>query len=53
MWGRLEEAQDRILKKQRRRRIGDKGGERIIESAWMTEDIRKGIKKKKRTKQKS
>ena len=45
LWGRLEEAQDRILKKQRRRRIGDKGGERIIESAWMTEDIRKGIKK--------
>ena len=47
LWGRLEEAQDRILKKQRRRRIGDKGGERIIESAWMTEDIRKGIKKRR------
>ena len=47
LWGRLEEAQDRILKKQRRRRIGDKGGERIIESAWMTEDIREGIKKRR------
>ena len=47
LWGRLEEAQERILKKQRRRRIGERDGRKIVECEWVTEAIREGIKKRR------
>ena len=47
LWGKLEKAQDKILKKERRRRVGEKEGVRIVESAWMTEAIREGIKRRR------
>ena len=53
MWGKLEEVQNRILRKERRRRTGIKEGEEIIESEWITEDIREGIKKRRELNRKS
>ena len=47
LWGRLEEVQDRLLKKERKRRIGEKGGDRIVECEWVTEEIRKAIDKRR------
>ena len=47
LWNKLEEIQDRLLKKERKRRIGEREGEKTVECEWVTEEIRKVIDKRR------
>ena len=50
LWDILLTAQEEILKKTIRCRVGERGGERVIESEWVTEEIRQGIAERRRLK---
>ena len=50
LWETLQSAQDKILKKTARFRVGEKMGERVIEPEWITQEIRVGIAERKRLK---
>ena len=50
LWNKLQEVQDWILKKTIRCRVGEKGGERIVESEWITDEIREGVAERRRLK---
>ena len=44
----MKEAADKILKKNFKRRIGDEGGGKIVARRWMTDEIMKGMKERRR-----
>ena len=46
MWGSLVDTQDKVLKKKLTLRTGMKGGERLIESEWVTDEFKACIKKR-------
>ena len=39
VWGELVGVQEEVLKKEKKKRVGEKGGERVIECEWINEGI--------------
>ena len=50
LWNILGEAQDKILKKSRKCRGGERWGEGVVEGEWVTDEIREGIDERRRLK---